>query len=311
MANARLIKRRVTSVQNIAKITKAMQLVSASKTKYSQKIATSSLPYMQALLESLRNVAEVIDPAEHPFLQVRETGDDVLVVISTNKGLCGALNTNLFKQINNWSKEHSNAKYIAVGQKGVNFLRNYGYDLLAGFTDYPEKVRLEDVLPLVEMLRQGYVKGEIKRVFVLFTDFINALKQRSMIFELLPIEDMQVQALSNEFQHKQKQAASATKDVEGAKNAKGVDKNSNTATYLFEPNPEALLDFLLNYYLELNFYHLVLESSASEHSARMLAMKNASDNAKELVEILKLDYNKSRQSMITNELLDMNSAKLR
>jgi len=304
MANARLIKRRVTSVQNIAKITKAMQLVSASKTKYSQKIATSSLPYMQALLESLRNVAAVIDLSEHPFLQARETGYDVLVVISTNKGLCGALNTNLFKQINHWSKEHSSAKYIAVGQKGVNFLRNYGYDLLAGFTDYPEKVHLEDVLPLVEMLRQGYLKGEIRRVFVLFTDFINALKQRSMIFELLPIEDIHIQALSNEFQHKQKQAAVATQTE--------AEKQSSAAnSYLFEPNPAALLDFLLNYYLELNFYHLVLESSASEHSARMLAMKNASDNAKELVEILKLDYNKSRQSMITNELLDMNSAKLR
>jgi F-type H+-transporting ATPase subunit gamma len=302
MANARLIKRRVTSVQNIAKITKAMQLVSASKTKYSQKIATSSLPYMQALLESLRNVAEVIDPSKHPFLQVKDTGSEVLVVISTNKGLCGGLNTNLFKQVNSWSKDHPQAQYIAVGQKGVNFLRNYGYDLLAGFTEYPEKVRLEDVLPLVEMLRQGYVKGEIKRVFVLFTDFINALKQQSMIFELLPIEDIQIQALANEFQHKQKQAAAQETTTK---------KSNNKAEYIFEPTPEALLDFLLNYYLELNFYHLVLESSASEHSARMLAMKNASDNAKELVEILKLDYNKSRQSMITNELLDMNSAKLR
>lgn len=304
MANARLIKRRVNSVQNIAKITKAMQLVSASKTKHSQQVATRSLPYMQALLDSLRTVSAAVDPSTHPFLSDLQSGADLLIVISTNKGLCGALNTNLFKQIVGWSGEHPQAQYIAVGQKGVNFLRNYGYNLNASFTDWPEKVRMEDVLPLVEILRQRYLAGEVRRVYVLFTDFINALKQRSMIFKLLPIEDLQIQALSAEFQSKQKHVT--PKIV--------ADENSTmfaSSNYLFEPNPATVLDFLLNYYLELNFYHLVLESSASEHSARMLAMKNASDNAKELVEILKLDYNKSRQSMITNELLDMNSAKLR
>lgn len=305
MANARLIKRRVNSVQNIAKITKAMQLVSASKTKYSQALATRSLPYMEALLDSLRTVTNVVDPNTHPLLRADrdERAHDLLIVVSTNKGLCGGLNTNLFKKITAWAAEHPDGEYIAIGQKGVNFLQGFGYQLSASFTDWPEKVSLEHVLPLVDMLRQRYLSGEVRRAYVLFTDFINALKQRAMVFQLLSIEDMQIQALLDEFQ--------AKKSPHRADVVERAELTQAANSYIFEPSPRAVLDFLLNYYLELNFYHLVLEASASEHSARMLAMKSASDNAKELVEVLKLDYNKTRQSMITNELLDMNSAKLR
>jgi len=299
MANARIIKRRVNSVQNIAKITNAMQLVSASKTKYSQKVATSSLPYIQALLDSLETVSNFADPKLHPFLNKDRTGSDLMIVVSTNKGLCGSLNTNLFKKLMVWAKDRPNAKYIAVGQKAVTFLRNRGFDLLAGFTDWPEKTKLSDILPLTDLLKSKYLAGEVNKVDVLFTDFVNVLKQRSMIFRLLPLEDLHIQQLESDFQDK---------------NAKIVVKKTDSkarASYLLEPSSGELLDFLLNYYLELSFYHLVLESLASEHSARMIAMKSASDNAKDLVEVLKLDFNKSRQTMITNELLDISSAKMR
>lgn len=299
MANARIIKRRVNSVQNIAKITNAMQLVSASKTKYSQKVATNSLPYIQALLDSLETIANFTDPEAHPFLSKDRPGVDLMIVISTNKGLCGSLNTNLFKKLMIWAKDRPNAKYIAVGQKAVTFLRNRDFDLLAGFTDWPEKTKLSDILPLTDLLKNKYLSGEINKVDVLFTDFVNVLKQRSLIFGLLPLQDIQIQQLESEYQDK---------------NAKVVVKKTEAkarASYLLEPSSGELLDFLLNYYLELSFYHLVLESLASEHSARMIAMKSASDNAKDLVEILKLDFNKSRQTMITNELLDISSAKMR
>ena len=301
MANARIIKRRVNSVQNIAKITNAMQLVSASKTRYSQKVATSSLPYIQSLLDSLETVANFADPKLHPFLNRERSGADLLIVISTNKGLCGSLNTNLFKKLINWSKSRPNAKYIAIGQKAVNFLRPRGFDLVAGFTDWPEKTKLSDVLPLIDLMKKMYLSGEINRVDVLFTDFVNTLQQRSLLFRLLPLEDLQIQKLETEFQNKTIKIQEKTKPVE----------KKPRANYLLEPSPNELLDFLLNYYLELSFYHLVLESLASEHSARMIAMKSASDNAKDLVEVLKLDFNKSRQTMITNELLDINSAKMR
>lgn len=301
MANARIIKRRVNSVQNIAKITNAMQLVSASKTRYSQKVATSSLPYIQSLLDSLETVANFADPKLHPFLNRERSGADLLIVISTNKGLCGSLNTNLFKKLVNWSKARPNAKYIAVGQKAVNFLRPRGFDLVAGFTDWPEKTKLSDVLPLIDLMKKMYLSGEIGRVDVLFTDFVNTLQQRSLLFRLLPLEDLQIQKLEAEFQNK---------TIKIQEKNKATEKKTR-ANYLLEPSSNELLDFLLNYYIELSFYHLVLESLASEHSARMIAMKSASDNAKELVEVLKLDFNKSRQTMITNELLDINSAKMR
>ncbi|AKM81117.1 MAG: ATP synthase gamma chain [Candidatus Pacebacteria bacterium GW2011_GWF2_38_9] len=301
MANARIIKRRVNSVQNIAKITKAMQLVSASKTRYSQKMATSSLPYMNSLLDSLEIVASVFDQSAHPFLGIDRSGADLLIVISPNKGLCGSLNTNLFKKLVFWSKDHPNAQYIAVGQKAVNFLRIHDLNLIAGFTDWPEKTKLSDVVPLLDLVKERYLSGSINRVDVLFTDFINTLSQRSLLFRLLPIEDLQIQELGTEFQNKNINLKSKT----------AIKEKKKEENYLLEPNPKELLDFLLNYYIEMSFYHLVLEALASEHSARMIAMKSASDNAKDLVEILKLEFNKSRQTMITNELLDISSAKMR
>lgn len=303
MANARIIKRRVNSVQNIAKITKAMQLVSASKTRYSQKMAQSSLPYMRSLLDSLETVARFVEQEAHPFLNRDRSGADLLIIISTNKGLCGSLNTNLFKKLLLWSKARPNAQYIAIGQKAVNFLRMHDFNLLAGFTDWPEKTKLSDVLPLIDMVKERYLAGQINRVDVLFTDFINSLQQRSLIFRLLPIEDLQIQQLGTEFQNK-------SIKIQNKETQKAEEKKKKI-NYLLEPSPNELLDFLLNYYLELSFYHLVLEALASEHSARMLAMKSASDNAKDLVEVLKLDFNKSRQTMITNELLDISSAKMR
>jgi F-type H+-transporting ATPase subunit gamma len=153
------------------------------------------------------------------------------------------------------------------------------------------------------MVKERYLDGQINRVDVLFTDFVNTLQQRSLIFRLLPIEDLQIQQLGTEFQNKNIKIQT--------KEAKKEAEKKKQVNYLLEPSPKELLDFLLNYYLELSFYHLVLEALASEHSARMIAMKSASDNAKDLVEVLKLDFNKSRQTMITNELLDISSAKMR
>lgn len=294
MANARAIKRRVNSAKNIAKITGAMQMVSASKMRFAQDTALSSRPYAQALMASLQTVAQYVSVGSHPFLSKNEQGKDLLIVLSTNKGLCGSLNTNLFKEVVAWSKQHPGAQYIAIGQKAAHFLKVYGFDLLAQFTQWPEKLDLQDVIPLLDLVKKAYLAQEIKSIDVLYTDFINTLKQETKIISLLPFTELKIEALQGEDSLR----------VE----TKQPEKVENKEEYLLEPNQTELLDFLLNYYLEVSFFHLMLEAAASEHSARMVAMKNASENAKELVEVLRLEFNKTRQAAITNELLDITTA---
>lgn len=295
MANAQSIKRRVHSAKNIAKITSAMQLVSASKMRFAQYSALSSRPYSQALMKSLKTVAKYVSVGSHPFLSVHPEGKDLLIVLSGNKGLCGSLNTNLFKETISWSKQHPEAEYIAIGQKAAHFLKLYGFNILAEFTDWPEKVTLADVIPLLDMVKMAYLQKRIKSIDVLYTDFINTLKQETRTLRLLPFEEISLKSLEGEY-----------KEMDESSN--NDRKEQVSPEYLLEPNKNALLDFLLNYYLEVSFYHLVLEAAASEHSARMVAMKNASDNAKDLVGALQLEFNKSRQAMITNELLDISTA---
>lgn len=296
MANARAIKRRVNSAKNIAKITGAMQMVSASKMRFAQSSALSSRPYAEALMTSLQTVANYVSVGSHPFLSINEGGKDLLIVISTNKGLCGSLNTNLFKEVIAWSKKHPDAQYIVVGQKMAHLLKLYGFNLIAQFTDWPEKITLQDTIPLLDLVKKAYLSQEIRIIDILYTDFINTLKQETKMQRLLPFKEIKLEGLK-----KQDQVLTVNSI------AKSEEKTGNEE-YLLEPKQEELLDFLLNYYLEVSFYHLMLEASASEHSARMVAMKNASDNANELVEVLRLEFNKTRQAAITNELLDITTA---
>lgn len=298
MANARAIKRRVNSAKNIAKITGAMQMVSASKMRFAQDMALSSRPYAQALMASLQTVANYVSVGSHPFLTTNNQGKDLLIVISTNKGLCGSLNTNLFKEVIVWSKKHPDGQFIAIGQKAAHFLKLYGFSLVAQFTSWPEKLTLQDVIPLLDLIKKGYLNQEIKSIDVLYTDFINTLKQHTRILRLLPFADLKLEGLKNREEVLAVNVSAAA----------SVSTEENKEEYLLEPNQNELLDFLLNYYLEVSFYHLMLEAAASEHSARMVAMKNASDNANELVEVLRLEFNKTRQAAITNELLDITTA---
>lgn len=286
MANTRQIKRRIGTAANISKITKAMEMVSASKMRRAQQQAISARPYTRAIQASLQKVAQFTDPSLHPLLAYHTEGKNILILFSTDRGLCGGLNTNLFKNTWQWSKAHSNMEVIVIGKKAVAFARKMGLTIHAQFTDMPEILSVANILPITQLITDGFLSRNFKSVFMIHMDFINTLSQKVKITQLLPLT------------------------VETVESDQSIVRPIMHSEYTFEPNAKEILNELLPYYLENTLYQTLLEAKASEHSARMVAMKNASDNAKELVGELKLIYNKSRQAAITNELLDITTATL-
>jgi F-type H+-transporting ATPase subunit gamma len=285
MANARQIKRRIGAASNISKITKAMEMVAASKMKRAQDQAILARSYALALQDSLQKLASQSDPSLHPLLSSHGEGVDILLVIGTNKGLCGSLNTQLFKQMDQWVKSHPNGEIIAVGKKIVNFCRLGGFTIHAQYTEIQEKVTSSDIVPISAMIIENFLNKKYKSVGIVFMDFINTLSQVPKVSTLLPMTTEETKEKKDENQTK-------------------VSK----VDYLFEPDAGQILSSLLPFYIENSIYQAFLESRASEHSARMVTMKNASENAYELVDELKLVFNKSRQAAITNELLEITSA---
>jgi F-type H+-transporting ATPase subunit gamma len=286
MPNTRQIKRRIAASQNISKITKAMEMVAASKMRRSQEQALATRPYSQALQKSLAKLGQFSDASLHPLLETHVTGKNVLLLISTDKGLCGALNPTLFKATLSEYRTQDEAIIVAIGKKAVAFARNTGLSLYAQFTDLPEKLTAADVLPISSLLIEGFLDNSFKSVQIVYMDFINTLSQKVAVTQLLPL-----------MQNKEyRDDTMIVPEVH--------------SEYAFEPNPKEILSQLLPYYIENTLYQSFLESKASEHSARMVAMKNASENAHELVNELKLIFNKSRQAAITNELLDITTASL-
>jgi len=285
MANiSRQIKRRILTTSNISKITKAMEMVAASKMRKAQAQALKNRAFARAIENSLKNVAAHTDANLHPLLAQHAAGKDVLIVISTNKGLCGGLNTNLFRQLNNWSQQHKNPAIIAVGKKAVQFVRKTSLDLLAEFISIPEHVNAADTTVVSSLIIEKFLNKEFKSVNILYMDFISTISQTVRITRLLPIAQEKTEEKVLDFMPTIKEE------------------------YIFEPNAKAILNSLLPYYVENTIYQIFLEAKASEHSARMVTMKNASENAQELVGELKLILNKSRQASITSELLDITTA---
>lgn len=285
MPSARQVKQRITTAQNIAKITKAMEMVSASKMKRAQQAALAARPYAHALEESLRLVAAQNPEYNHPLLSTHTTGADVLIIISSDRGLCGSLNQNLFKLTVNWLNHHKGGQVVVVGKKALAFAKYMGLEVLATFVSLPDRLRTADLVPLSTLIVDRFTRHELRSVDLLFADFINTLSQQPKLIPLLPISQLPTEP-------------------------KTLTKLEEPSEFLFEPSPKNILDELLPYYLENTIFQSFLEARASEHSARMVAMKNASENAKELVKELRLLYNKSRQESITTELLDITTATL-
>jgi F-type H+-transporting ATPase subunit gamma len=290
MPSTREIRRRIKSVRNTAQITKAMQMVASSKMARAQQSALNGRPFATMAIDLMSRLAADSHEEVHPLMAEREVNKRALIVVSTDKGLCGALNSNLFREVAKY--DPASTLFIAVGRKAAQFLARARRKLAAEFSyhDIPEYA---DCRAISRFAQELFLKGEVDLVEVMFTRFINTLSQRPEAQILLPSGSLET-----------KRARLQPAPAAGTA-AKPVEEHLE---YLFEPNPAELLDRLLQYLLDFEVGQLLLEAKASEHSARMVAMKSATDNAQQLIKDLTLEYNKMRQTSITTELLEISSA---
>ncbi len=282
MANIRLIKRRIKSAQNIAQITRAMEMVAASKMKKAQDQAILGKPYAEKILAAVRELGSHIERKYHPLLgEGNPEGKLMIVLVSTNKGLCGGLNTNLFRMIQSWCGQDKNVDYISLGKKSQSFLVRSGKNLLA---DFSEKTPFTESVPaLTQILVEGFINGTYREIYIAYNTFLTALKQSPTKKAILPIKKFE------EIGDKEK---------------------IEFSEFVIEPNISDVLDNLLPHYLENQIRAAIFEAEASEHSARMIAMKNATDAANDFMEDLTLAFNKARQEKITYEIADMVTARM-
>ena len=286
MANIRLVKGRIKSAKNIAQITKAMELVAASKMKKAQSMALAGKLYAQKIYEMVANLGSKVDKSIHPFLAPPKhpTGKKLVIVISTNKGLCGGLNTNLFRfLVREYITASVKAEYVTLGQKGADLLVRTKQQILADFSTTVPFTR--SVPALIEFVTQKYSEGLFDSVDIVYSDFITALKQIPRKKTILPLT---IESVTTE----------------------SAEKKANDLTMTIEPSESEVFATLLPHYLENQLRDAVLEAEASEHSSRMIAMRNATDNAMDLMEDLTLIYNRARQEKITYEITDMVTARL-
>ncbi len=282
MANLHDIRRRIKSVKNTAQITRAMQLVAASKMKRAQDAALASRPYAELLARILAPVAKGVMNFSHPFLEEGRSNARCIVILSTDRGLCGSLNANLFRELPPRTQE---IKYITVGRKAAQFIGRTQRDLIADFA-ISDKFKFPEVRVVIDFAIKAFEDGSVGSVDVLYPRFVNTLRQVPRMVPLLPLAGIQEMLESL-----------------------GIDKGAQDERELnFEPSVEVILTDLLPLYVRRQFYSMVRGTKASEHSARMVAMKTATDNANNLADNLTLDYNKARQAAITQEILEIAAA---
>lgn len=290
MPSTRDIRRRIKSVKNTAQITKAMQLVAAAKMKKAQDQAANGRAYAELMNKILVSLKESAEEGIHPYFSAGK-GDKVLVlVIATDKGLCGALNTNLLKKIVSTQFE-GEAEFVTIGRKATQSLSRLRKTLVA---DFPIKdpAKFPEVRSVGKFLQEKFLSGEYKTVLVAFNNFINTVSQVPSIEQLLPVNPV---------------------TLGGKRGFEETATEINAADlpqYAFEPSAATVFQTVLPQYVNGTLYQMLLEARASEHSSRMVAMKNATDNAKQMLKDLSLEYNKLRQAAITNELLEITTAKM-
>jgi len=293
MANLRDIRRRIKSVKNTAQITRAMQLVAAAKMKKAQDQAIAGRDYAKQLKEVLVNLKENVAEDAHPLLVKSEGNRELVLVISTDKGLCGGLNTNLYKKVR--AEASSTADYVTVGRKLRATLEKLNKHLVADF-EIKDPVPFSDARPIAKLLTKLFLDGKYDKVSVAFTNYVNTLRQEPTYVQLLPID---ASHLGDEQPYE---------GMTGIEHGVADKKAALSKDYLFEPSPADVLGTLLPLYVNFQVYQMIVESRASEHSARMVAMKSATDNAKKFIKELTLEYNKVRQAAITSELLEITTA---
>ncbi len=281
MASQREIRRRISSAKNIKQITRAMQFVAASKLRRAQESTLAARPYREKLDEVIADLAAVLDREDHPLLAGRDIVGEhnrLIVIITSDRGLAGALNTNTIRFIAREITEHpGDLKVATVGRKGRDAMRRARVPIAAHFEGFGDRPSFADVLPLARLITDDFVAGSYDRVDIVYSRFVSTLVQKPALEQLLPVVP--------------------TEDAEGIPGRQ----------FIFEPNPAAFLQALLPRYVATRLYQAVLEAKASEESSRMVAMKNATENAQELIEDLTLSYNKVRQANITREMVEIAS----
>ena len=285
MPSTRDIRRRIRSVKNTAQITKAMQMVAASKMRRAQQAATSGRPYATLINAVLAGVTEHPLDFTHPLFEKREVRTRAVLLVSSDKGLAGALNGNLLREAAKCDK--ATTTFIAAGRKGAQFIARTQRKLAAEFT-YKDSPHFSEARAISKFIQDLFLKREVDQVDVLFTKFVNTLTQKPEVRTLLPVGELKAFTTAGETP-----ATAAT---------------TAPADFIFEPDPAAVFGALVPHYLNFQVFQILLEAKASEHSARMVAMKNATDNAQDLIKDLTLEYNKLRQTNITKELLEITSA---
>jgi F-type H+-transporting ATPase subunit gamma len=285
MANLRDIRRRIKSVKNTAQITKAMQMVAASKMRKAQQAALAGRDYAQLLNRVITSLRDAIDPTSHPLLERRGKKSQLVILMTTDKGLCGALNTNILREAG--SLDPATTRFVSIGRKGTQFLARMRRTMVADFP-LAERPTFPQCKQISKFCIEKFLSGEVDSVSILFPRFINTLTQSPILLPILPIASLEEVGLKSDYE--------PLPPIEG-----GIE---------FEPDAAAVLDAILPAYIHYIVYQTQLGTRASEHSARMVAMKNATDNAKSLIKDLTLEYNKARQAGITNEILEIATAQL-
>lgn len=279
MAGGKEIKSKIGSINNTRKITSAMEKVAVSKMRKAQDRVAATRPYAEGMRKVIGNIANGSLEYRHPYLTERDVKRVGYIVISTDRGLCGGLNTNEFKRVANdmkaWKDKGVDAEFAVIGNKATAFFKRYGGKVLAqqhGSGDVP---RLANVIGTVKVMLDAFDQGRIDRLFLVYNKFVNTMKQEPVIDQLLPLPKTDLAAKEHNWD------------------------------YLYEPDPQSILDTLLDRYIESQVYQGTVENAASEQAARMVAMKAATDNAGNLMDDLKLAYNKARQAAITQELSEI------
>jgi F-type H+-transporting ATPase subunit gamma len=289
MPSTRDIRRRIKSVKNTAQITKAMQMVASAKMRKAQLAALAGRPYAGLMNRVLAHATAGAGDFSHPLLEQRPVARRAVVLISTDKGLCGALNTNLLREAMKLDKE--NTVFVCVGRKGAQWASRLKRKIVAEFT-YKDNPQFSEARAIARFVQELFIKGEVDEVKVLYTNFISTLSQAPELHLMLPLNEI------------------AGVQVSPQGRREKVVLEATATEYIFEPSPAEVLGQLLPKAMNFEIYQFLLEARASEHSSRMVAMKNATDNAKQLIKSLTLEYNKMRQANITKELLEITTAQM-
>lgn len=280
MAAGKEIRTKISGIKNTQKITSAMEMVAASKKRKAQDRMDASKPYTDKIRTVIGHLANANPEYEHPYLQERDVKRVGYIVVSTDRGLCGGLNANLFKQVakdvTSWKEKGATVQVCAIGSKGTGYFKSRGYDVVATMTQLGDRPTVSDLIGGVKVMLDDFNSGKIDRLFVVFNEFVNTMVQEPGIEQLLPL-----------------------------KAADDETSRRHTWDYLYEPNADALLDHLMVRYVESVVYQGVVENLACEQASRMMAMKSATDNAGELIDSLNMEYNKARQAAITQEIAEI------